>query len=272
MTYLSLFRDLSEAKVPLSDIRTFFEGVLGKPLSVIGTEGDKEALSEKDYLPLKEKLLEGYPAVYLAGKDQIRGLVYFLTPDVLVPRTETIDFVYGTLKEEKPEPSSILDLCTGSGFISISLKSLFPEAKVTGSDISEAALRLARKSAAANHLDVSFVRSDFLASVEGSYDWIVSNPPYIETSNPDVDAPFEPALALYSGPNGLDSYRAIFPLLLSHLNPGGKAFFELEASNAQNVLTLFRSFVPAEKAKASFLLDMEGKKRYLRVDLTSCLA
>lgn len=234
------------------------------PIEFIDSDNSKTIQDEK-VMEVLTKLKHGYPAVYLVGYDTIRGLKIYLNEDVLIPRTETIEFLYDYLKNNFDlNNKTVLDLCTGSGVIALSVKNLYPEAKVTASDISIKALNLAMKSSLENKKEITFIQSDFLKDISASFDIIISNPPYIEEDSQDVDAPFEPELALFSGKDGCDSYRSIFKELENHLHKEGYAFFELEATNAKKVQDLFLSMYP-KGYKTKLIQDMEKKDRYLEI-------
>lgn len=264
MTYQKFFNLCYQENIPLADIRTVLEYVFGFPFSMLGIKGDEEGIDDSDGKEIIQKLKDGYPAVYLSGYDIIRNNKIYLNENVLIPRTETIEFLYDHIKNNYDfNNKKILDLCTGSGFIAIALKSLFPEAKIDASDISSEALTLAEKSAEENKKDIHFIHSDFLDDIDSVYDVIVSNPPYIEEDSDEVDAPFEPSLALYSGKDGCDSYRKIFASLSSHLSSDGIAFFELEAKNAWKIKTLLEDITAGEYV-TELIMDMENKPRYLK--------
>lgn len=246
--------------IPLADIRLV--------LPLFKTDLDHAEIDERE-VPAEEvqnvlsRLLEGYPAAYLVGRIEILGIELFLNEDVLIPRTETEDFLRAEIFRKKDlSGKKVLDLCTGSGFIALSVKKRYPLAEVLGTDISEKALSLARRSMERNKLDMEFRKSDYLEEVEGLFDLVLCNPPYIPQGK-RTQAPFEPELALFSGADGMDSYRKIFPRLEGHLSPSGEAYFELEATRADAVLLLSQQLLPG--LEREIFLDMEGKKRYLHL-------
>ena len=114
-----------------------------------------------------------------------------------------------------------------------------------------------------NILQLSYNNIRHLFDIHQKYDFIVSNPPYIEVGSKDVFAPYEPELALFSGVDGLDSYRAIFKELDSHLKEGGQAFFELESTNSKATFNLFRQCYPSYDAEV--IQDLYKRDRYLVV-------
>lgn len=261
MTYQELFCLLQKKGIPYADIRVVFDSYFAMPIDRLGIYGNQEV--NKDYKTIVSKLEQGYPANYIAGYVDMLSLHLFLNKDTLIPRNETAQFIHEYLKEQVNfNCKKVLDLCTGSGFIALALKKYFPDAIVYASDICQNALNAAKKSAEYNQLDVTFLRSDFLENIEGSFDYIVCNPPYIEENSPDVDAPFEPPLALFSGKDGLDSYRKIFKALPKHFTKKGEAFFELESTNSQKTKELFLSMYPTGY-DVSIWKDLYGRDRYL---------
>ena len=260
---ISLYQDKG---IPLADIKTVFDGYFHISF-------DEAFFSDKDIpdsfvLETLDKLLSGYPANYLAGYIDVQGLHLFLNEDTLIPRNETIAFVFDFIKNQYPlHQKKVLDLCTGSGLIALGVKKLFPDAMVYGSDISLSALEMAKKSAKYNHLDVTFLQSDYLNDIQDTFDVILSNPPYIPVNAEGVNAPFEPDIALYSGEDGLDSYRSIFAKLDSHLNKDGFAMFEMDARNCYDVTYSKEGLVSQYKNVFSgeAFKDIYGRYRYLKL-------
>ena len=170
---------------------------------------------EEDY----KKLLEGYPIQYLIGYVDFYGYKIYVNENVLIPRHETEYLVQKTINYSKKifnDKLDILDLGTGSGAISIVLGREL-NSIVTGVDISEDALNVAKKNAIENKVSINFIKSNMLDSVEGKYDIVVSNPPYIDIDEKIMDSvkKYEPHLALYAKDNGLYFYKNI----LSNIKP-----------------------------------------------------
>lgn len=260
-----ILQALYQQGVPLADIRDIFDDYLKMPFDDIGIHGDKELLSESEFNILFKKLATGYPVCYLTGICHVRHLDLKVTEATLIPRTETIAFLYDTIKNNYDfNGKSVLDIGTGTGLIALSIKDLYPESQVTAVDISREALAVAKANGISNHLTVDFRLSDYYSAVLETYDVIISNPPYIEEGSTDVDAPYEPALALYSGKDGMDSYRALLEGLEAHLNPEGIAFFELESTNSLPVLALAKEKL-GDGYVCELIQDMENKDRYLSI-------
>ena len=200
------------------------------------------------YCELAEKRLARVPLQHLTGEQEFMGLPFRVTPDVLIPRQDTEHLVEEALA--CCEGRRVLDMCTGSGCIAISIARLGKPASVTGADISEAALAVAGDNAARLGADVAWVKSDMFAGIDGEFDVIVSNPPYIppeqiEGLEPEVKD-YEPRLALYGGEDGLDYYRTLVTDGAKHLRParngeeGGILIVEIGFDQGVSVPALFR--------------------------------
>ena len=255
-----LIRILMERNYNLSDIILIIEGYFN--CSYNKALIDEITLDDRECQNVLDLLDKDYPPAYIAGYIDTRKIKVFVNENALIPRTETIDFINGYIyKNYDFNGKKVLDLCTGSGIIALLLKKKFDKADILASDLSKEALKLASKSAEYNKLDIKFIRSDFLENIDDKFDYIISNPPYIEIDNKQTYAPYEPALALYSGVDGLDSYRDIFKKLDTHLNEKGVAFFEIETTNYDNVIQLVKTMLP--RYDTTTYKDVEGKERYI---------
>ncbi|MBQ7977886.1 MAG: peptide chain release factor N(5)-glutamine methyltransferase [Clostridia bacterium] len=186
----------------------------------------------------------------LAGEPlgQILGFVPFLdceikvTKDVLIPRSETEQLCEIIINEHEGVPTRILDICTGSGCIAVALAKNLP-AYVLATDISEDAVSVARQNALANLAQVDFVVGDLCERVEGVFDVIVSNPPYLNKREmdtlPQSVKDYEPHLALFGGDDGLDFYRRLVEVVPKHLNSGGVVYLEVGDTQADQVAEIF---------------------------------
>jgi release factor glutamine methyltransferase len=171
------------------------------------------------------------PVQYIIGTQEFYGRPFAVSPAVLIPRPETEHLVEAVLGLQ-PGPTNILDIGTGSGILAITLALELPTAHVTAVDISPAALALAEQNArllgAAPR--IRFVPSDLFSELaDMRYDCIVSNPPYVattETLEPQVHD-YEPTTALYAGDDGLAIYRRLIPEAAHHLRPGGHLLLEI---------------------------------------------
>ncbi len=179
------------------------------------------------------------PVAYLVGYREFFSLPFRVTSDVLIPRPDTETLVMEALEVVKPlAAATVVDLCTGSGCVAVSLAKNAPASQVTATDISPAALEVAAANAAANGVEsrVTFVKGDLLTALPAGtqFDVIVSNPPYIRTDElKTLDADvreFEPQLALDGGADGLDLVRRIFSGIRQSLKSGGWLLLEIDPS------------------------------------------
>jgi release factor glutamine methyltransferase len=154
---------------------------------------------------------------YILGRQEFWGLTFEVTSDVLIPRPETEGVVEALLelRPERTAPLRIVDVGTGSGCLAVALASLYPYAQVIACDVSEPALAVAARNAARHRVAnrTAFIRSDMLGDLDGDFDVIVSNPPYIPDSERLNLAPevrdHEPAIALFSGPAGTQAIATL---------------------------------------------------------------
>lgn len=204
----------------------------------------QEEVSEEDihrYRDLIRQRGSHIPVQHLTGTQEFMGLEFIVSPDVLVPRQDT------ELLVEKLLPlvadKRVLDICTGSGCIAISLEKLGEPERVDATDISEKALDIAGKNAEKLEADVTFYQGDLLENISEKYDIIVSNPPYIATEvvcglMPEVRE-HEPLLALDGGRDGLMLYHRLLEQVPSHLEPGGIFAVEIGYDQGRAVSSLF---------------------------------
>ena len=201
------------------------------------------------------------PISKILGRRDFWGRTFSINKNVLDPRGDTetlIDYVI-----EKPV-RSVLELGTGSGVIAVTLACEWREVNVTATDISEDALVLAEINAAKFNVEnkIQFVKSDWFNNVEGMYDLIISNPPYIGLIEQDKIstevAKYDPKIALFAGYDGFDAYKSIIPKLTKFLNPDGFVVLEIGASQSKQVKDIFNSsgFFDVEVVK-----DLSGKDR-----------
>lgn len=189
------------------------------------------------YMELVERRAQHIPLQHLTGTQEFMGLEFLVNEDVLIPRQDTELLVEEVLKV--CENKSVLDMCTGSGCIIISLAKLGRLKKAAGADISEKALSVAEKNAANLSAEVELIQSNLFERIEESYDIIVSNPPYIPTAEIDILMPevkdHEPLLALNGSGDGLEFYRRIAASSVCFLNNGGSVFLEIGYNQGRDV-------------------------------------
>jgi release factor glutamine methyltransferase len=196
-----------------------------------------------EYESLLNKRMEHVPMQYIVGETEFMGLKFKTNPNVLIPRQDTETLVEEALKVVKPG-MRVLDLCTGSGCIIISILHNAPDVEGFATDISKQALLLARENAKQNDVQLMLEKSDLFDQVRGTFDLIVSNPPYIRTGEiahlmPEV-RDFEPPEALDGGEDGLFFYRKIIGECAGYLNPQGRVLFEIGFDQGEEVSSLLR--------------------------------
>ncbi|WP_319585041.1 peptide chain release factor N(5)-glutamine methyltransferase [uncultured Pseudodesulfovibrio sp.] len=194
----------------------------------------------------------GEPVAYILGTREFYGLDFAVSPAVLIPRPETEHIVEAVEASfAKDQSFYFVDLGTGSGILAVTIASLFPKARGVAVDISPDALAMAQGNARThNVLDrLEFRQMDFThGAVEGTFDLIVSNPPYV--SEPEFAAAshevtgFEPTGALVSGPDGLDHIRAMLSHVAAMLKPAGRFFMEIGYDQAKMVIDIIDSNHP----------------------------
>lgn len=227
----------------------------------------KELIKLNKWNKLTMSLLEkDYPVQYIIGYVDFYGLKINVNEFTLIPRYETEYLIELTLKEIKKmnlDNPKILDLCTGSGAIGLTLKSLLPSSEVTLSDISKDALMVANKNKNELNLDVNIIESDLFKNIPGKFDVIISNPPYVMTNEPlPKDVLYEPHLALYSGPKGIDHIEEIFKNIKSHLNNKYLIALEINEKSETDIINLIKTYFE-KNINYKFMKDLAGKTRYL---------
>lgn len=199
------------------------------------------------YRALIKRRLGGEPVAYLLGEHEFWGMPVYVDASVLVPRpdTETVIEVARATGADRSAPCRVLDLCTGSGAIALGLAKELPAAQIIATDVSEAAVAIARKNVARNKFEarIEVRQGDLFAPVAGeTFDLIVSNPPYIATSviaTLSAEVKREPVLALDGGADGLAFYDRICAEALAYLVPGGALVVEHGYDQAETVRARF---------------------------------
>jgi release factor glutamine methyltransferase len=195
-----------------------------------------------------ERRCQGEPIAYIIGEKEFWSLRFEVNREVLIPRPETeclIEEVLGRSATERDEPR-IIDIGTGSGAIGVVLAREIPAARVVATDISSGALEVARRNAIRHGVAdrVEFIRGDLCATASGTFDIIVSNPPYIPDEAypllPEGIRAFEPRQALIAGPDGIDFHRRIIREGAHRLKGGGWIFLEIGEGQRGLVEAIFR--------------------------------
>ena len=222
---------------------------------------------EELYFSLIDKHIEkNVPLSHLAGFEYFYDRKFKVTKDVLSPRMETEELIYKVIeyiKSINKNNIKILDLCTGSGIIGITLRKELESKslKVVASDISEEALKVAKENAIMNEAEVKFIQSDIFENINEKFDIIVSNPPYIayndKVTMEDNVLNYDPHLALFAEEDGMYFYREIVENAKEYLEEDGLVFFEIGYDQREKILKLANE----NGFKAEVYKDINGRDR-----------
>ena len=195
-----------------------------------------------------ENIKSGIPIQYALKSTNFYGLNFYVDNRVLIPRFETEELVYNTnlfINKYLKNNIKVLDLCTGSGCIGLSLKHLNNNLDITLSDISKGAIEVARFNSMELSLDVSIVESDLFSNINNKFDVIISNPPYISYSDEvnELVLKNEPKLALYANNDGLEFYEKILSSCEKYLNQQYLIAFEIGSSQKDKVINLINKYL-----------------------------
>ena len=228
-----------------TDAWLLLEGATGytrNDLFLRGNELLKEA-QETLYQSYLENRKMRIPVQHILGVQCFCGLDFIVTPDVLCPRFDTEILIEEALKHIKPG-SSILDMCTGSGCIILTLLHFTKNCTGTAADLSEKALAVAKQNGKKLGKECEFIHSDLFENINGKYDVIVSNPPYIATKEIEALEPevriHEPMMALDGKEDGLFFYRKIISAAVDYLTPEGWLMFEIGYDQGEQVSEMMK--------------------------------
>lgn len=252
-------------------VREIFFNLKGYRLADLMLKADDEV---SDYISGKidkimSRLLANEPIQYILGTTRFYGMDFKVTPDTLIPRPETEEMVDIIVKRwGSADDLRVLDICTGSGCIAIALARNLPFSRVTGIDISEVALKVARENANDLKANVMFVKEDALTLVkprENEYDLIVSNPPYVlESEKKEMDKnvlEYEPDIALFVPDNDpLRFYKPIIEYSACALRSGGMLYMEINPLEVNELLKLVDNGVWSD---CEIMRDLSGRYRFM---------
>lgn len=211
------------------------------------------------------RLLNHEPAQYIVGQAPFYGRTFKVNKNVLIPEAETAELVEWVLATMPPDPLKVLDLGTGSGIIGITLALERPRWDVTLSDISSAALNVARQNMTTFGLKLPLIQSDLFANISQQFDLIVTNPPYIDRADTDmIDQAVlanEPALALFANEHGLGFYHRLFKTIGRYLRTNGQLFGETGYDQEESIQVLLHQ--TDKHAQICPRHDVAGKMRMI---------
>lgn len=251
-----------------SKARRLLAFTLNVPKEYLIINNEKE-LSKQDFEYYKNyitRLINGEPIQYIIGKQEFMGIEFNVNKDVLIPQPDTEILVEETIKIAKEyNKPKVLDLCTGSGAIAVSIKKYVPEAEVFASDVSIKALQLAK----INNIDnnINFIESNLFKNINNEFDIIVSNPPYIRTEeikSLSKEVQNEPLIALDGGQDGLDFYRDIIKQAHNYLKSNGKLCLEIGDEQKDAITQILKSNFNYTNIK--YYKDLQGNDRVIIVE------
>ena len=211
------------------------------------SEQISKEIEEKYFSLIEKHIKEDVPLSHLVGFEYFYDRKFKVTKDVLSPRMETEELIYKVIEYVKANNKNnlkILDLCTGSGIIAITLKKELYQISidVVASDISEEAIEVAKENAQYHDTDVTFIQSDIFNNIDDKFDIIVSNPPYIdrkdEVTMQDNVLKYDPHLALFAEEEGMYFYRKIIEQAKDYLKENGVMFFEIGYDQKDKIIKL----------------------------------
>jgi release factor glutamine methyltransferase len=242
---ITIAEALRMAGIDPADARALLRAALQVSDAQLATHPEQALTgAERDrYLSWIERRRAGEPVAYLIGRREFYSLAFKVTPAVLIPRPETELLVERALELIPADAAvRVLDLATGSGCVAIAIAKHHPRVEVTATDISPAALAVARENAASHGVKIEFIESDWFAALsDRRFGLIIANPPYVAAGDPHLaagDLRFEPRAALAAGPQGLDCIEIIAEQAPHQLAPRGWLLLEHGHNQGACVRTL----------------------------------
>ena len=230
-----------KAKILLANILN-----VKKEYLLIHSEEEVKQEDKIKYENCIKELIKGKPLQYITNKQEFMGLNFYVDENVLIPQPDTEILVEKAIEiAETTQKNKILDMCTGSGCIAISLAKNINNVQITAVDISNNALNVANKNAINNNVEnkIKFINSDMFSNIKEKFDIIVSNPPYIETetiNKLEIEVQNEPHVALDGGIDGLKFYNIIANNAFEYLNENGYLLLEIGYNQQESVTQLLQ--------------------------------
>jgi len=260
---------LAQAKITSADLdaEVILMSLLKKDKDFIFThpEAKLTAVQEKKYLQDIKKRFKGLPVAYITGEKEFYGLKFKVDRHVLIPRPETellAEEAINIAKKISTKNPTIVDIGTGSGAIAISIAKNLPGVKTIATDKSSKALEIARKNARLNKAKIIFKKGNLLKPILNTkVNILIANLPYLETNYKNSSIKYEPKLALYSGKDGLDSYRELIKQLSQLKNLPEYILLEAGAKQFKKLTSIIKKSFPQAKIRVE--KDLAGFDRYL---------
>ncbi len=264
------------AESPTLEARVLLARGLDRPAAFLLAHPEAEIPPERlpALLADVEKRAAGVPLPYVLGRWEFFGLEFIVSPDVLIPRPETellVETAIAHARKNALETVNVIDVGTGSGCIAVSMAVHLPGASITASDLSPAALDIARQNAEKHGVrdHIQFIECDLLPQPDlrlSTFDLILSNPPYIPTETMKTLEIYgrEPTLALDGGADGLDTIRRLLGQATGRLNPRGIILIEIESSLGLAAKSLAREYFP--ESQIEIKKDLTGRDRLVMIE------
>ncbi|MCI8445777.1 MAG: peptide chain release factor N(5)-glutamine methyltransferase [Bacilli bacterium] len=235
-----------------------------KAVTYLKKYGNPDTFSED-----MKQLEQGIPVQYIVGNVDFYGYEFIVNSDVLIPRFETEELVSRTIRYCQKlhlDQPKIIDLGTGSGCIAITLAKEIPNSHLTAVDISKKALNVAKQNALKNHVNITWLESDMLNCVTGKFDVMISNPPYIATSE-EIDQlvfDYEPHLALFAQDYGLYFYKQILKEAHQYLRIPSLIAFEIGEKQGKQIVDIAKLYFP--NALIHLEQDLQKRDRFIFIE------
>lgn len=258
----------SQIKEPISIARRIMCFVLKKDKIYLVTNGNEEVeqSTKTEFLEAISKIQKHIPIQYITKKQEFMKMDFYVDENVLIPQPDTEIVVEEAIDIiNRNKLSKVLDMCTGSGILAISIAKYTDAGKITAVDISEKALEVAEKNAISNDVNtkIKFIKSDMFKNISEKFDLIISNPPYIRTDvikTLSEEVKNEPILALDGGIKGLDFYNIIAENAKKYLNENGYLVLEIGYDQKTEVVNLLEA---QEYSEIRVIKDMGGNDRVI---------
>lgn len=258
----------SQIKEPISIARRIMCFVLKKDKIYLVTNGNEEVeqSTKTEFLEAISKIQKHIPIQYITKKQEFMKIDFYVDENVLIPQPDTEIVVEEAIDIiNRNKLSKVLDMCTGSGILAISIAKYTDASKITAVDISEKALDVAEKNAISNDVNtkIKFIKSDMFKNISEKFDLIISNPPYIRTDvikTLSEEVKNEPILALDGGIKGLDFYNIIAENAKKYLNENGYLVLEIGYDQKTEVVNLLEA---QEYSEIRVIKDMGGNDRVI---------
>lgn len=242
---------------------------VSKEYLVINSNKELDNIKQKEYLKKLQYLKKHIPLEYITNQKEFMKINFYVDENVLVPRPDTevtVEEVINYCNNEKNGKAKILDLCTGSGIIAISLAKYLPNCEIIATDISNKALEVAKKNQLNNKVsNIRWIHSNLFSKIYEKFDIIVSNPPYIKKdviNELEEEVKKEPIIALDGGEDGLKFYKEILENAKNYLNKNGAIFLEIGYDQKKEVIDIVKKYYGNVKIECK--KDLQNKDRMIR--------